>query len=376
MRKPELTRILIGLAVVAVVITAGIALYLTTALPKEKTASLANYRIAFVSTRDGNPDIYVMDSDGQHQRRLTDHPIADLYPVWSPDGRQIAFLRINESLAFGRMTLSTADNGLYLISADGSGEVRLTPPEMTTFALVPPAWSLDGTCLAFVVSRRAIGDETAIMRLDNTVDDVYLVAPDGGDLTRIVKGALVNQLAWSPDGQHFLFCSSERKLYLVSRDGGEPKSLYEDSRPRYVTWSPTGQEIAFYSDQDGLIYRAPLETGEKVAITHSPLFLSALTWSPDGGQLAFVTAGGPGEPRELYVVPAAGGDPVRLNAVDGWLSWPAWSPDGHWLLLTVVELTAGGRISPSALYAVEVAADRAIRLTGKDDFDGMGAWAP
>ena len=377
MRKPEFTRILIGLAVVAVVITAGIAVYLTITSSQEKTASLANHRIAFVSTRDGNPDIFVMDGDGQHQRRLTDHPAADLYPVWSPDGTQIAFLRLNESLAFGRITLSAEDNGLYLVSADGSGEVRLTPPEMTTFALVPPVWSPDGARLAFVVSRRAVGDETDIMRMDNTVEDVYLVAPDGGNLTRIVKGALVNQLAWSPDSQYLLFRSfPESKLYLVSQDSGEPMSLYEDSHPRYVTWSPTGQEIAFYSDQDKLIYRASLESEEKVALTHSPLSLSALTWSPDGGQLAFVTAGGPGEPRELYIVPAAGGDPVRLNAVDGWLSWPAWSPDGHWLLLTVMELTAGGRIPPSALYAVEVAADRAMRLTREDDFDGLGVWAP
>jgi len=377
MRKPEFTRILIGLAVAAVAITAGIVLYLTAASSKGETASLANHRIAFVSTRDGNPDIFVMDGDGQHQRRLTDHPAADLYPVWSPDGTQIAFLRVNESPLFGRMTLSTQDNGLYLISADGSGEVRLTPPEMTTFALVPPIWSPAGARLAFAVSRRAVGDETAIMRTDNTVEDVYLVAPDGGNLERIVKGVLVNQLAWSPDGQYLLFRSfPERKLYLVPRDGGNLRSLYEDSRPRYITWSPADREIAFYSDQDGLIYRASLESGEKVAITHSPLSLSALTWSPDGRQLAFVTAGGAGESSELYVVPAAGGDPVHLSAMDGQLLWPAWSPDGEWLLLTVMELTAGDRLPPSALCAIEVAADRAMRLTSEDNFNGLGAWAP
>ena len=47
--------------------------------------------IAFQSSRDGNYEIYVMDSDGSNPRRLTDHPAEDKYPSWSPDGRHIAF---------------------------------------------------------------------------------------------------------------------------------------------------------------------------------------------------------------------------------------------------------------------------------------------
>ena len=47
--------------------------------------------IAFESERDGNWEIYVMDSDGSNPRRLTDHPAEDKYPSWSPDGRHIAF---------------------------------------------------------------------------------------------------------------------------------------------------------------------------------------------------------------------------------------------------------------------------------------------
>ena len=50
-----------------------------------------NSQIVFTSSRDGNPEIYVMDADGKNQRRLTHHPADDGLPSWSPDGQKIAF---------------------------------------------------------------------------------------------------------------------------------------------------------------------------------------------------------------------------------------------------------------------------------------------
>ena len=52
----------------------------------------AQAQIAFVSDRDGNREIYVMDADGGNLRRLTDNPVDDWYPSWSPDGKRIAFV--------------------------------------------------------------------------------------------------------------------------------------------------------------------------------------------------------------------------------------------------------------------------------------------
>jgi TolB protein len=50
-------------------------------------------RIAFVSNRDGDPEVYVMNADGSSPTNLTRHKGIDLRPSWSPDGRQISFLR-------------------------------------------------------------------------------------------------------------------------------------------------------------------------------------------------------------------------------------------------------------------------------------------
>jgi hypothetical protein len=71
------------------------------------------YRIAFVSTRDGSADIYVMNADGSSQTRLSDDHIHGTLPVWSPDGRQIAFLPIGGS------------PDIYVMNADGSSQTKL-----------------------------------------------------------------------------------------------------------------------------------------------------------------------------------------------------------------------------------------------------------
>ena len=66
-------------------------------------------KIAFVSDREGNKDIYVMDPDGSNVVRLTDHSADDYSPDWSPDGSRIMFL----SARYDR-------TGLYVMNADGS----------------------------------------------------------------------------------------------------------------------------------------------------------------------------------------------------------------------------------------------------------------
>ena len=85
------------------------------------------YRIAFVSSRDGNDEIYVMNADGSNQTRLTHDPPINAAPAWSPDGRQLAFI-------------STRDGNLeiYVMNADGSNPTNLTKNIAIDYA---PVWS-------------------------------------------------------------------------------------------------------------------------------------------------------------------------------------------------------------------------------------------
>ena len=77
---------------------------------------LANTKIAFVSTRDGNHEIYVMNADGTNLINLTNHPTAaDQHPSWSPDGRKIAFHSYRDG-----------NSEIYVMNADGANPIRLT----------------------------------------------------------------------------------------------------------------------------------------------------------------------------------------------------------------------------------------------------------
>jgi Tol biopolymer transport system component len=86
-------------------------------------------RIAFVSNRDGNHEVYVINIDGSGLRNLTRNPAGDGHPAWSPDGRKIGFVRIRGS-----------NRDIYVMNADGSGQRNLTRdiPRRAFFAI---AWS-------------------------------------------------------------------------------------------------------------------------------------------------------------------------------------------------------------------------------------------
>ena len=88
-------------------------------------------RIAFVSYRDGNNEIYLMDSDSTNRQNLTNHPASDQSPAWSPDGQRIAFV-----------TDRDGDSELYVINADGTDLTRLNNNSYQTYSRDhSPSWS-------------------------------------------------------------------------------------------------------------------------------------------------------------------------------------------------------------------------------------------
>jgi TolB protein len=96
-------------------------------------------QIAFCSARTGNFEIHVMNRDGSQVRRLTNHPSMDYWPVWSPDGSQIAFTSNRDG-----------NYEIYSCKPDGTGLRNLTRhPGQDNYA----AWSPNGKRLAFISNR-------------------------------------------------------------------------------------------------------------------------------------------------------------------------------------------------------------------------------
>jgi TolB protein len=92
-------------------------------------------RLAFVSDRDGNVEIYVMDTDGQNQQRLTQNPADDWPAAWSPDGRWIVFA-----------SQPDGNWNLYVMNSTGQQVQRLTNDPADERE---PVWSPDGRTIAF-----------------------------------------------------------------------------------------------------------------------------------------------------------------------------------------------------------------------------------
>jgi len=269
-------------------------------------------RIAFASTRDGNNEIYVMDTNGANVTRLTNEPSLDSNPAWSSDGRRIAF-----------MSYRDGNYEVYVMGTDGSNVARLTNDPAWDGE---PAWSPDGTHIAFTSSR---DDPDPAGCYPNCRLEIYAMDADGSNVTRLTGDPAVDWgPAWSPDGRRIAF-TSERDgntdIYVMDADGSNVIPLTNapswDGGP---AWSPDGRRIAFASDRDSNyeIYVMDTDGSHVTCLTNNPSQDDNPVWSPDGSRIAFISNRDGN--FEIYVMDADGSNVTNLTqnpADDGYLAW-------------------------------------------------------
>jgi Tol biopolymer transport system component len=193
-------------------------------------------KIAFASYRDGTQgaQIYVMNADGSGQTRLTYFGTGGSYdPTWSPGGTKIAFTRDHFPADF--------HSGISVVNADGSNPIELTNTLSSHDGA--PAWSPNGQKIAF--ARRGSRDA-----------DIYLMSADGSAQTRLTDGFHdVFGSTWSPDGTQIAFEAGVddalADIYVIGADGVGLAQLTDTGHAYDPAWSPDGKKIAFDGLGDG-----------------------------------------------------------------------------------------------------------------------------
>lgn len=251
--------------------------------------------LAFVSRRDGDEEIYLMNLNGSNLINVTEHPAQDRFPSWSRDGQRLAFQSNREGydaiyvvelegssrpiqLTSGRDPAWSPDGHriafedsisgnfeVYVINDDGSGRVNLSNSENSFDG--SPAWCSDGIQLAFESDRQqSLG--------------IYTVEHSGLGLHSLVTSSMfewAGEPSWSPECDSLSFQggtdSSQAKLQVVDLLEGQAvstRSLVPDFTGRDAEWSPDGRYIAFFSRLEGKwqIYIYDLRKERILAIPH------------------------------------------------------------------------------------------------------------
>ena len=187
-------------------------------------------QVVFTHLVFDNFEIYVMDVDGGNRENLSNSPVDDMEPDWSPDGTKIAFVSDRKDDA----------DQIYVMDSDGKNQTRLTdgPPRKRQ-----PDWSPDGGKIAFTV--------------DDGIPRIDVMDADGKNRASLVRQA--SAPSWSPDGQQIMFVSArnwESEIMVIGADGQGLEKVKHGLRGGSPSFSPDGRRIVYDVWQDGfhLIY--------------------------------------------------------------------------------------------------------------------------
>jgi len=225
-----------------------------TAMANEPAFSPDGSRLAYVSTRDGQPEIYVMDADGSNTARLTNSPAPDSDPSFTADGQAVVF-----------HSLRTGHRQVFVQSITGSDAIQLTQEPADNSQ---PTVSPDGETIAYVSTR-------------DGNDDIWLMSRDGSMQRNFTKSPQVRER--SPR-----FLRDGSLAYLLEGKDGSGRTATQ-------------------------VVKADLATGKLAPLTGTDLLVSDFAVSPAGDLVALVV-GVQKNVFKVYIQPVGpgGGAPVPL----------------------------------------------------------------
>ena len=269
-----------------------------------------NGRIAFVS--DGacrfdpalkNEDVLSMAPDGTGKANLSRNADPDAAPAWSPDGTKLAFTRPGKG----------GGEDVFIMNANGRAQRNLTRSSPDD---ANPDWAPDGSRVAYDVGGTQI----------------FASRADGTAMQRLLPGGFAP--SWSPNGLQVAYTQnvepSNSEIFVANADGTGMQNLtnatgYDDDG---AAWSPDGTKIAFtrFIGSAGEIFVMNADGSGLVNLTNDPSSDMDPTWSPDGTKIAFTTNRGPTGDNEIFVMNADGTSLQNLTNSPANESDPDWQP--------------------------------------------------
>jgi Tol biopolymer transport system component/DNA-binding winged helix-turn-helix (wHTH) protein len=306
--------------------------------------------------------LFLIAPETGEKRRLTAPPasvVGDCSPAFSPDGRQVAFVRV----------ISAVVGEVYIVSVEGGEGKRLTFDGAGASTL---AWTPNGREIVFS-SRH--GGKSRLFRIPVEGGAPEWLAATGSDAHYPALSREGNRLAWrqnTVDTDIFrLAIKAETSAPLADLI----VSTALEASPRY---SPDGKRIVFVSNRSGgdEIWVCGSEGENPVRLTsfRGPLAGSP-SWSPDGKQIVFDCR--PEGNADIYVISAEGGQPRRLTTDPAEDIVPSWSRDGRWIYFTSNRFSEGlsGRLQ---IWKMPSGGGEASQMTKQGGFEPVespdGRW--
>ena len=290
----------------------------------------------------GGDDMYVMSLPDFQMQNVSQSPdYNEMFPMWSDDGRRLAFSASQEAED------GHSRNFIGVLDTESGQRIYQPLADEQSFASWRPVWSSDSQIFAYITQR-------------------YQPTRSSVEIVKVDQDQLVTQFSysehnpsnprWSPDGKWLAFETTEykqvttggmtypkdfRQIWIADAHTGEARQLVDGQTQYGFAWSPDSQHIAYtvwqYDDHKNLyevLMIADIETNTFHPLTAPPYDASVPGWSPDGRWLALI--GRQNNIETVDLIDAVTGERQQLGTVEGVPSMssglpPTWSSDGRWL---------------------------------------------
>lgn len=308
-------RLFISIVSLLLLLTGNLACKTGSKMPgTNSTDTIPTGMLSFLTTRDGNFEIYSMTAGGKEVTNLTNNKALDFWSSWSPDGKYILFYSNRDG-----------NNEIYRMDADGKNPVNISNHASNDYL---PSWSPDGKQIAFTSDR------------DNKNREIYIMQADGSGITRLTNNDLFEEVpTWSPDGSKILFTRqlvemtdtvkiTNGELFVMDKNGTSEKRLtFKKGYDSGGKFSPDGKQVAFYGPNEDKNFELFLINADGTGITNLTndiLEDYSPDWSPDGKWIAY--SSGTSKQYDVWVINIHTKKKIRLTSEPKRNETPVWRP--------------------------------------------------